>query len=120
MNYLLAIRNWSFRFFINSILTGIHVWWWLIVIYGFGFTGLQLLNFLVTGEWSSTSLSTWGAVSDTSLIGWNKIMNWYYEQHIMFAVFVTTMLCAVGEFFFSKLISREHRWNANVWFFDSK
>ena len=120
MNYLLAIRNWSFRFFINSILMGIHLFWWFIILQGLVLTGEQILNFLSTGEWSSTSLSAYGWVSDTRLLGWNKMINWYYDLHIMWHVLIISILCAVGEFFFSKFISREHRWDANTWFFDSK
>ena len=114
---LRSISNSILRFFINSILMGIHLFWWFIFLTGLVLTGEQILNFLITGEWSSTSLSAYGWVSDTRLLGWNKMINWYYDLHIMWHVLVISILCAFGEFIFSRKISEEHRWEGSKFFF---
>lgn len=119
MSYLLAIKNWSFRLIVNSILMGIHLYWWFVFLTGVFLTGEQLLNFLITGEWMSTSLSTYGWYSDTQLLGWKKMVNWFYGLHIMFVVLAVSIVCAIGEFIFSRRISSEFRWEGSKFFFAS-
>lgn len=114
---LRSISNSILRYFINLILIGIHLFWWFVFLTGVVLTGEQLLNFLFTGEWNSTSLSAYGWVSETQLLGWNKMINWLYDLHIVFVVLITSIVCAIGEYIFSRKISAKHRWEGSKFFF---
>ena len=121
MQILLNIRDWLISLFVNLMILAVRIHLLLFFIYTLVEIGYQLIDFLFGGEFHSTSLSVrLGAVSDTRLLGWNKIMNWLFDLHIIF-VFVFVLLASlVGEFFLAKFIKHDRRWRNDAAFFASR
>ena len=121
MQILLNIRDWLISLFVNLMILAVRIHLLLFFIYTLVEIGYQLIDFLFGGELHSTSLSVrLGAVSDTQLLGWNKIMNWLFDLHIIF-VFVFVLLASlVGEFFLAKFIKHDRRWRNDAAFFASR
>ena len=85
----------------------------LFFIYALVETGYQLIDFLFSGDLHSTSLSVrLGAVSDTELLGWNKMMNWLFDLHIVFVFVIVLLASLAGEFFLAKFIKHNRRWRS--------
>ena len=118
---LKSIKTWLFALFINLMLAGIRIYMCLWFLLAAVETGYQLLDFLFSGEWHSTSLlARFGAVSDTQLLGWSKMMNWFYDLHVIFAFMFILLASLIGEFFLAKFIRQDRRWGNDEAFFSSR
>ena len=107
--------------FVNLMILAVRIYMLLFFIYALVETGYQLIDFLFSGDLHSTSLSVrLGAVSDTQLLGWNKMMNWLFDLHIVFVFMIVLLASLAGEFFLAKFIKHDRRWRNDVAFFASR
>ena len=121
MHILLNIRDWLISLFVNLMILAVRIHMLLFFIYALVETGYQLIDFLFSGDLHSTSLSVrLGAVSDTQLLGWNKMMNWLFDLHIVFVFMIVLLASLAGEFFLAKFIKHDRRWRNDVAFFASR
>ena len=121
MHILLNIRDWLISLFVNLMILAIRIHMLLFFIYALVETGYQLIDFLFGGELHSTSLSVrLGVVSDTQLLGWNKMMNWLFDLHIMFVFVIVLLASLAGEFFLAKFIKHDRRWRNDAAIFASR
>ena len=121
MHILHNISERLISIFVNLMILAVRIHMLLFFIYALVETGYQLIDFLFSGELHSTSLSVrLGVVSDTELLGWNKMMNWLFDLHIMFVFVIVLLASLVGEFFLAKFIKHDRRWRNDAGIFASR
>ena len=121
MHILHNISERLISIFVNLMILAVRIHMLLFFIYALVETGYQLIDFLFSGELHSTSLSVrLGVVSDTQLLGWNKMMNWLFDLHIVFVFVIVLLASLAGEFFLAKFIKHDRRWRNDAGIFASR
>lgn len=73
-------------------------------------SAFQVIDFLVSGEWQETSLASAGFISQTQFIGYDMLVNWFYELHILLSWFAIANILVLIEFVLELFIDSDKRW----------
>lgn len=73
-------------------------------------SAFQVIDFLVSGEWQGTSLASVGFISQTQFVGYDMLVNWFYELHILLSWFVIANILVLVEFVLELFIDSDKRW----------